>query len=84
MTCGVYSITHRESGRVYVGESVDVERRAHLRSVQLGNKHCLGRRMSEASKQKLRAANLGRKLSAETRAKISATKRRNAEEARTQ
>lgn len=119
---GVYSITHKDSGKRYIGSaslSVRIRWNDHLRTLRNGT-HCnrhlqsafnkdgdcynivieagktwlggthgpearrklalaqTGRRHTEATKAKMRAAKLGRKLSPEQKAKlIEALKRRN-------
>ncbi|RVQ64346.1 GIY-YIG nuclease family protein, partial [Sinorhizobium meliloti] len=41
VNCGIYSITHKESGQAYVGSSIDIRSRIcqHLKSLSRGKHH---------------------------------------------
>jgi group I intron endonuclease len=41
MTCGVYSITNKNNGKIYIGASIDIEHRwrEHVRMLKKGD-HC--------------------------------------------
>lgn len=75
---GVYCIQHLASGRMYVGKSVNVEKRVrqHLRGegrpgspIEKMRAAKRGKPRSTETKAKLRAANLGKICSEETKAK---------------
>jgi len=56
MISGIYTITHTGNGKLYIGSSVDYEKRISdaLKGVMVGNKnHFFGRKHSEETKEKI-------------------------------
>lgn len=52
-------------------QNITAETRAKIGAYHIGNTYCLGRVMSDATREKLRIANIGKTLSEETKKKIS-------------
>jgi group I intron endonuclease len=57
------------------GHNHTVDTRAKMSAAKMGNKHCLGRQLSDASRSAIGAAQKGRKHSEETKQKMSAAHR---------
>ena len=55
------------------GHSPTVESRAKISAAKMGNKHCLGRQVSEASRAAISAGHKGKKHSEETKQKMRAS-----------
>ena len=69
---GLNCILTQASGRS--GE-LSKETKAKIGKAHLGNKHCLGKKMNQNTRQKLREANIGRRMSEENKEKMRGKKR---------